>query len=797
MAFVSSSNNNTSNTNRAVNTAYGVSTASTQLNVAYSTNIDNLSDDKEEIDLRWQMAMLTMRDRMFLKKTRRKLTINGNKTIGFHKSNEKCYNCYKRRYFARECRAPRNQKNKHKESSRRSVHMETSAFMDLVSLDDFGGYNWSDQAEEGPNYACMDFSSSSSNSEEYELMVLGYKTGLKSVEERLKFYKTNESVYLEDIKVLKVEIQIEEIGIREIRKKLEIAQKEKYGIQLNVDKFEHESKSLNKLIDCQIVYNCNKWLGYENYNAVLPPYTRNFMPPTPDLSITGLDEFVNKPIVENCNANSSEEEPKKMYCLVVTDDYSRFTWVFFLATKDETSGILKSFITRIENLVDHKIKVIRCDNGSEFNNREMNQFCEMKDHLGKFDCKADEGFFVGYSLHSKAFRVFNSRTRMVEENLHIRFRESTPNIDLKSSYDDGSKPSCDVGNKVDEDPRKESECKDQEREDNVNNTNNVNTAGNVNTVSSNINVAGTNEYNELLFDQNMPPLEDVSIFNFLSDDENNGIVAGMNNFGYNNPMDLKNRKRAIGTKWLFRNKKDERGTVIRNKARLVAHGYTQQDGIDYDEVFAPIARIKAITPFLAYASFKDFMVYQVDVKSTFLYGKIKEEVYVCQTLGFEDLDITDRVYKELCIAFERLMHEKFQMSSLGELTFFLGLQVKQKEDGIFISQYKDVAKILKKFRFTKVKIASTPMETQKPLLKDKDGEEVDVHIYRSMISSLMYLTSLRPDIMFAVCAYARYQVNPKFWSASMAKTINGKAQIHARVDGKEIVITESSVRRDL
>ncbi|GJW13247.1 putative ribonuclease H-like domain-containing protein [Tanacetum coccineum] len=213
---------------------------------------------------------------------------------------------------------------------------------------------------------------------------------------------------------------------------------------------------------------------------------------------------------------------KKMYCLVVIDDYSRFTWVFFLATKDETSGILKSFITGIENLVDHKVKVIRCDNGTEFKNREMNQFCEMKgilrqfsvartpqqngvaerrnrtlieaartmladsklpttfwaeavntacyvqnrvlvvkphnktpyelfhgrtptlsfmrpfgcpvtilntiDHLGKFDGKADEGFFVGYSLNSKAFRVFNSRTRIVEENLHIRFSESTPNV---------------------------------------------------------------------------------------------------------------------------------------------------------------------------------------------------------------------------------------------------------------------------------------------------------------------------------------------------------------------------------
>ncbi|GJZ63902.1 putative ribonuclease H-like domain-containing protein [Tanacetum coccineum] len=247
-----------------------------------------------------------------------------------------------------------------------------------------------------------------------------------------------------------------------------------------------------------------------------------------------------------------------------------------------------------------------------------------------------------------------------------------------------------------------------------------------------------------------------------------------------------------------RNNKDERGIVIRNKARLVAQGYTQEEEIDYDEVFAPVARIEAIRLFLAYTSFKDFVVYQMDVKSAFLYGKIEDEVYVCQPPGFEDPEFLDRVYKvekalyglhqaprawhkgdillvqlyvddiifgstkkELCFAFEKLMHEKFQMSSMGELTFFLGLQVKQKKDGIFISQDKYVEEILNKFWFIEVKTASTPMETQKPLLKDGDGKEVDVHMYRLMIGSLMYLTSSTPDIMFAVCACARYQVNPK------------------------------------
>ncbi|GJW66446.1 putative ribonuclease H-like domain-containing protein [Tanacetum coccineum] len=178
-------------------------------------------------------------------------------------------------------------------------------------------------------------------------------------------------------------------------------------------------------------------------------------------------------------------------------------------------------------------------------------------------------------------------------------------------------------------------------------------------------------------------------------------------------VDLPNGKRAIGTKWVFGNKKDERGIMIKNKARLVAQGYTQEEGINYDEVFAPVARIEALRLFIPYASFKDFVVYQMDVKSAFLYGKIEEEVS----------ERNDR--QELCLS----------ESAKGVIML---VQV-----------------------FTDVKILSTHMETQKPLLKDEDGEEVDVHLYRSMIGSLMYLTSSRPDIMFAVCACARYQVNPK------------------------------------
>nr|GEZ13290.1 putative ribonuclease H-like domain-containing protein [Tanacetum cinerariifolium] len=162
-------------------------------------------------------------------------------------------------------------------------------------------------------------------------------------------------------------------------------------------------------------------------------------------------------------------------------------------------------------------------------------------------------------------------------------------------------------------------------------------------------------------------------------------------------VDLPYGKRAIGTKWVYKNEKDERGIVIKNKERLVAQGHTQEEGIDFEEFFAPVARIEAIRLFLAYASFIGFMVYQMDVKSAFLYGTIEEEVYVCQPPGFDDPDHPNKV--------------------------------KQKKDGIFINQDKYIAEILRKFRITEGKSASTLIDTEKPLLKDPDGEDVDVHTY--------------------------------------------------------------------
>nr|GEY33395.1 copia protein [Tanacetum cinerariifolium] len=267
----------------------------------------------------------------------------------------------------------------------------------------------------------------------------------------------------------------------------------------------------------------------------------------------------------------------------------------------------------------------------------------------------------------------------------------------------------------------------------TNNTNTFSAAGPSNTVVSSTH--GKSLYmdpSQYPDDPNMPELEDITYF----DDEEDEELLQFKMQKVWVFVDLQDRKRAIGTKWVFRNKKDERGIVVRNKARLVTQRHTQEEGIDYEEVFAPVARIEAIRLFLAYASFMGFKVYQMDVKSAFLYGTIKEEGYVCQPIGFEDPDYHDKVYKVVKALYglhqaPRACHDKY------------------------------IAEILRKFGLTYGKSASTPIDTKKPLFKDLYGDDVDVHTYRPMIGSLMYLTSSRPDIIFAFCACARFQVTPK------------------------------------
>ncbi|GJQ98935.1 putative ribonuclease H-like domain-containing protein [Tanacetum coccineum] len=537
------------------------------------------------------------------------------------------------------------------------------------------------------------------------------------------------------------------------------------------------------------------------------------------INFKNINKLVKENLVRDLPLKRFENNQTCVACLKGKQHRTSYkTKVFFLVTKDETSEILKNFIKEIENLVDNKVKIIRSDNGTEFKNKVMDDFCREKgikreysiartpqqngvverknrtlikaartmladfklpttfwveavstacyvqnrvlivkphnktpyelfrgfkpaigfmkpfgchvtilntlDNLGKFDGKSDEGFFVGYSLSSKAFRVYNTRTKKVQENLYIRSAAENLIKDKNESHDAND----DTEKSNDDNNFKDDGTADQQ----------VNTASpDVNTRSREVSTTFL-EVNTATPEDLVGPShssEDIQVDSFNNQDNQEVDLGNIPN-SYAIPttpnirihkdhpiehmigdvwilVDLPKGHRAIGTKWVYKNKKDESGIIIRNKARLVAQGHTQEEGIDYDEVFAPVARIEAIRMFLAYASYIGFMVYQMDVKSAFLYGQIDEE--------HQELDdiIFGSTKKVMCDEFEKLMKDKFQMSSM---------------------------EILRKFNYTDVKTASTTIDLEKPLVKHGDDDDVDVHLYRSMIGSLMYLTTSRPDV---------------------------------------------------
>ncbi|GKC82868.1 putative ribonuclease H-like domain-containing protein [Tanacetum coccineum] len=388
------------------------------------------------------------------------------------------------------------------------------------------------------------------------------------------------------------------------------------------------------------------------------------------------------------------------------------------------------------------------------------------DPLGKFDRKAEEGFLVGYSVNNKAFRVFNSQTRKVEENLHVNFLENEPNVagvnagqseeknvstqqdfvfplwsSISSSYkslddkaeDDtvdydackrtsqwtiicsfgGSLP-IDVANLPHDPLMPELEDTAKIRSTGIfSNAYDDHDLESLNTPYADQSVGAEADFNNIEPSTIVFPIPTTRVHSthpkaqiigdpksvvqtrgmtkknsgehamisyiqkqrrtnhkdfqnclfacFLSQHEPTKISQALDDESWVEAMqeellqfkiqkvwtlvDLPSGKKAIGTKWVYRNKKDERGIVVRNKARLVAQGYKQEEGIDYDEVFAPVARVEAIRLFLAFASFMNFPVYQMDVKSAFLYGTIEGEVYVCQPPGFVDPEFPKKVYK--------------------------------------------------------------------------------------------------------------------------------------------------------
>ncbi|WVZ75490.1 LOW QUALITY PROTEIN: hypothetical protein U9M48_023536 [Paspalum notatum var. saurae] len=616
----------------------------------------------------------------------------------------------------------------------------------------------------------------------------------------------------------------------------------------------------------------------------------------------------------------------KWYVLVVVDDFSRFSWVFFMESKDEAFGFVRDLVLRLRNESHKAMRAIRSDNGGEFRNSRFDNFCrdlglehqfsspytppqngvvECKNrtlvemermmldkhrtprrfwaeavntacyianriflcfvlkkagHLDKFESRCLDGIFLGYASRSRAFRVWILEAKQVVETCEISFDETMPCttpafelsgddeegtpifedeegvvndgdagatapavqlLPLSTSSDDEGGPLPTASSSL---PRQQAQARpDPPRT----------RGGDFRDCFISASPAGSpftqDDWRHSPFFSHsayVASFEPQDVSHALSDPNwVNAMHEELENFERNHVWDLVEPPpncRPIGTKWVFKNKQGEDGMVVRNKVRLVAHGFCQKEGIDYEETFAPVARLEAIRILLAFAASKGFKLQQMDVKSAFLNGFIEEEVYVRQPPGFESAKFPDQVYKlrkalyglkqaprawyamlksfllkygfvmgsvdktlfllsrggdtliiyvddiifggsshALVSSFAEQMSREFEMSLMGELQFFLGLQIKQGPEGTFVHQAKYTRDILKKFEMGDSKPMTTPMSINTALDADEDGEAVDQKEFRGMIGSLLYLTATRPDIQFAVCLCARYQASPR------------------------------------
>nr|GEU46021.1 putative reverse transcriptase domain-containing protein [Tanacetum cinerariifolium] len=620
-------------------------------------------DDMEETDIKWNMGLLSIRADKFWKKTGKKISIQGSDVAGFDKSKVECFNCHKMVRFARKCGAPKSQDRGRRDNYRQGsysgghmihvvnnegIHMDPSK-IELVK-------NWKP---------------------------LKTPTEIRSFLGLAGYYRRFIANFLKFTKPLTFFTQN--------KKKLEWGDEQENAFQTLKNMLCGALiLALPEGIDDFVVYcdtsnqgfwrSLQKALGMQlNLSTAYHPHTDG-----------QRDEMKRKYSQLFASARALDEQLKfwdeipfkkaKLRHPLISKSWWRFVIAvilrYFISASlfwHRKGQIMYSWLSHLKVLTQSVARTPQQNEVAERRNRTLIEATRtmLADSklLATFWAEAvNTACYVQNRI--KAFRVYNSRTRIVEDNLLIRFSESTPNVVGSGPdwlFDIDALTRTMIYEPI------VAGTQSNGFVDNVNNTNNVNT------VSSTVNTAGLNEVNvvgenisiELQFDPNMPALEDVSTFDFSNDDKDDGAVADKNNLDTtiqvspilttrihkDHPLDqvIRDFQSATQTRKTLknleehRNKKDERGIMTRNKARLVAQGYTQEEGIDYDE----------------------------------------------------------------------------------------------------------------KFGFTEVKTVSTLMETQKPLLKDEDSEEVDVHIYRSMIGSLMYLTSLRPDIMFTVGAYARYQVNPK------------------------------------
>nr|GEW77138.1 opie2 pol protein [Tanacetum cinerariifolium] len=593
----------------------------------------------------------------------------------------------------------------------------------------------------------------------------------------------------------------------------------------------------------------------------------------------------------------------KRYVLVVVDDYSWYTWVFFLHSKYEASEVIISFIKKTQVNLQLQVQHVRTDNGIEFKNKTLGKFfdevgtsqqfstartsqqngaeaiatafftqnhsiihkCFDKtpyklinkrklnikffhvfgyrcyvlndyDDVGKLKAKGDIRVFVGYSKNSSTFRVYNKRTRKTHESVNVNFDEiselASKQLSLEpglSNLNEKGKSSNPTVSQVEETSKKDLKDLFQNFYDEYFNASKI-------SKSPTMNVESSNTKGEV-FHVVSKSFQGESSSSSLNDDvhqsREEGILPQTNTQSISNDMipnpyphetkwtkdhplykiigDPKSSvctrvpkpegKTVIKTKWIFKNKKDESCLVIRNKARLVAVEYSQQEGIDYDETFALVARIKAIRLFLAYAAHKDFTVFQMDVKTSFLNGILKEQVYVAKPLGFVSKQYPDHVYaldkalyglKQAPRAWYDVLSKFLIDSGFHKGSIDTTLFIKKKGEHIMLIQiYVDdiifgstnpkyckkfsdlmyILDILKRFGMENCDTVPTPMVEQAKLKLDLVGKPVAHTDYHSVIGSLMYLTSIRPYIMFATYMCARYQANPNEHHVSAVKRI--------------------------
>ncbi|GJW71197.1 retrovirus-related pol polyprotein from transposon TNT 1-94 [Tanacetum coccineum] len=354
-----------------------------------------------------------------------------------------------------------------------------------------------------------------------------------------------------------------------------------------------------------------------------------------------------------------------------------------------------------------------------------------KDYLTKFDPKSYEGVFLGYSQNSKAYIILNKHTRKVEESLNVTFDETPPPSKTSPLVDDDLDEEEAI--KVTEKKNLENDIVDETLEIdeivNIKESRNhplENVIGNLN--QRTLRSQAQNQSNFFCF---ISTIEPKNVNEALGDES--WIVAmqeELNQFVANDVWELVPQPRnmtIIGTKWVFRNKLDENGIVSRNKARLVAQGYNQQKGIDYDETYAPVARLESIRVLLAYACALGF----IDFKKPDNVYKLKKALYGlkqapkdCSNLIIVQIYVDDIIFgltcQDVCDEFAKIMHDEFEMSMMGELNFFLGLQIKQMEDDIFFNQSKYIKEMLKKFGLEDSKPMKTLMSSDTKLTKDEE-----------------------------------------------------------------------------